>query len=270
MSGVVCVVPTYRPEAAVQVLIENLATVADVLVTDDGSPCTFDQRLAAIAAIPGVQVARHQTNRGIGRGLNDGLAIADRYGAQWLFSVDQDSRLPFGYVQDLVDLAADLFNRGVRVGVLGALHVDDASGDFTYPTEQSHDASQPYPETNELIASGSLWNVAALMSVDGYDSTLGMDAVDAAACLSLREAGYRVIALPGITFEHRIGDGVRTHILGRSILRTGHSRQRRRKILVNRLRLFPREWRQSPPHAIRTVRRAGINAVFGGSTRSRH
>ena len=32
----VCVVPTYRPEADVQVLIEDLATVTDVLVTDDG------------------------------------------------------------------------------------------------------------------------------------------------------------------------------------------------------------------------------------------
>ena len=266
----VCVVPTYRPEAAVHALIEDLATVADVLVTDDGSPCTFDQRLAAIAAIPGVQVARHRTNKGIGRGLNDGLTIAEDFAAQWLMSVDQDSRVPFGYVQHLVSLANDLLNKGVLIGVVGALHVDDSSGDFTYPTEQSHDGSQPYPETSELIASGSLWNVAALMSVGGFDSTLGMDAVDAAACLSLREAGYRVIAVPGITFEHRIGDGKRTQLLGRSVLRTGHSRQRRQRTLTNRLRLFPREWRQSPVHAIRTVRRAGLDAVLGGSARLGH
>ena len=213
---------------------------------------------------------RHHVNEGIGRGLNDGLAFAQECGVEWLLTVDQDSRLPHGYTDHLVNVANGLLSAGVRVGVMGALHVDDVSGDFTYPTEPPTNGLQPYPETEELISSGSLWNVAALVRVGGFDCTLGMDAVDAAACLSLREAGYRVIALPGITFEHRIGAGERAQILGRSVLRTGHSRQRRQRTLTNRLRLFPREWRQSPVHAIRTVRRAGINAVLGGSARLRH
>jgi rhamnosyltransferase len=211
---------------------------------------------------------RHHVNEGIGRGLNYGLAFAQECGADWMLTVDQDSRLPHGYVEHLAGVADDVLSAGVRVGVMGALHIDDASGDFTYPTELSNDALQPYPETEELIASGSLWNVAALVSIGGFDSTLGMDAVDSAACLSLREAGYRVIALPGITFEHRIGAGDRAQILGRSVLRTGHSRQRRQSILANRLRLFPREWRQSPRHAIRTVRRAGVNVILGRPSNS--
>ena len=268
MSSVVSVVPTYRPDANVQSLTETLSNVSKVLVTDDGSPCTSDQRLSSIAAIPGVRMLRHHVNKGIGRGLNDGLAFAQECGAEWMLTVDQDSRLPHGYIEHLVGVADDVLSAGVRVGVMGALHVDDASGDFTYPTEPSHDALQPYPETEELISSGSLWNIAALVSIGGFDSTLGMDAVDSAACLSLREAGYRVIALPGITFEHRIGAGERTQILGRSFLRTGHSRQRRQRILTNRLRLFPREWQQSPRHAIRTVRRAGVNMILGRPSNS--
>ena len=266
MSNVVCVVPTYRPDEAAKYAIQDLSTTAPVLVTDDGSPCTFDQRLSSIGATSGVRVIRHNTNSGIGRGLNEGLAFAQDSGARWLLSVDQDSRLPLGYVENLVTLAEDLCSHDVRVGVIGALHVNDASGDFTYPTEQSDDPLQPYPETAELIASGSLWNVTALANVGGFRSDLGMDAVDAAACLSLREAGYRVIAIPGITFEHLIGAGERSQILGRSVLRTGHSRARRQQILANRLRLFPREWKQSPLHAIRTIRRAGVNVILGGTS----
>ena len=268
MSRVVSVVPTYRPDESVQSLIESLSSVSKVLVTDDGSPCTSDQRLSSIAAIPGVRMLRHHVNEGIGRGLNDGLAFAQECGVEWMLTVDQDSCLPHGYIEHLIGVAEDLMSAGVRVGVMGALHIDDASGDFTYPTEPSHDALQPYPETEELISSGSLWNIAALVSIGGFDSTLGMDAVDSAACLSLREAGYRVIALPGITFEHRIGAGERTQILGRSVLRTGHPRQRRQRILTNRLRLFPREWQQSPRHAIRTVRRASVNVILGRPSNS--
>lgn len=265
MSSVVCVVPTHRPDEATEDLVRDLASIAPVLVTDDGSPCTFDQRLAVISAISQVRVIRHQANRGIGRGLSEGMAFASESGAEWLLSVDQDSCLPSGYIDHLLGLAKDLVARGVRVGALGALRVADASGEFTYPTQTSPDELQPYPETEELIASGTLWNVDALADVGGFEVGLGMDAVDAAACLSLREVGYRVIAVPDVTFEHRIGNGQRSRILGRSVLRTGHSRRRRNQILVNRLRLFPREWRQSPVHAVRTVRRAGVNAVLGGS-----
>ena len=270
MSSAVCVVPTHRPDEATEDLVRDLASIAPVLVTDDGSPCTFDQRLSAIAVLPGVKVVRHRTNRGIGRGLSEGMAFASESGAEWLLSVDQDSCLPSGYVNHLVGLAKDLVARGVHVGALGALRVADASGEFTYPTQTSSDELQPYPETEELIASGTLWNVDALADVGGFEVGLGMDAVDAAACLSLREVGYRVIAVPDVTFEHRIGNGQRSRILGRSVLRTGHSRRRRNQILVNRLRLFPREWRQSPVHAVRTVRRAGVNAILGGSTNSTH
>ena len=265
MSRVVCVVPTHRPDNTTDDLIRDLASIAPVLVTDDASPCTFDQHFAVLDATSRVRVIRHRNNMGIGRGLNEGLAFAREVGAQWLLTVDQDSRLPHGYVDQLAGLADDLVARGVRVGALGALRVADASGEFTYPTQTSPDELQPYPETEELIASGTLWNVDALADVGGFEVGLGMDAVDAAACLSLREVGYRVIAVPDVTFEHRIGNGQRSRILGRSVLRTGHSRRRRNQILVNRLRLFPREWRQSPVHAVRTVRRAGVNAILGGS-----
>ena len=270
MSSAVCVVPTYRPDDAASALVKDLSNAAPVLVTDDGSPCTFDQCLSAIAVLPGVKVVRHRTNQGIGRGLNEGLAFASERHAEWLLSVDQDSCLPHGYLDQLISVAEHLMAEGVRVGVIGALHVADASGDFTYPTRVSPNAMKPYPETEELIASGSLWNVSALADIGGFETGLGMDAVDAAACLSLREVGYRIFAVPDVTFEHRIGSGQRSRILGRSVLRTGHSRRRRHQILANRLRLFPREWQQSPLHAVRTVRRAGVNAILGGSTNSTH
>ena len=71
------VVPTYRPDAAeLPALVTSLtADGLAVLVTDDASPCTADPALRNVQSL-GVDVVRHRHNRGIARGLNDGLAFA--------------------------------------------------------------------------------------------------------------------------------------------------------------------------------------------------
>jgi rhamnosyltransferase len=203
----------------------------------------------------GVDVVRHRHNRGIARGLNDGVAFAVARGADWLLTVDQDSSLPPGYVAALLAAATD------RVGVIGAEIISDASGDVRYPTTQS----DGHLTTEEVFQTGSLWSVAALTAIGGFDESLGIDAVDAAACLRLRERGFIVALAPGVRLEHRVGAARQVTLLGRTVLATGHSPERRTTMVRNRLRLAPAEFRQSPKHAIRTLRRVGVNAVLGAT-----
>jgi rhamnosyltransferase len=107
--------------------------------------------------------------------------------------------------------------------------------------------------------------VAALTAIGGFDESLGIDAVDAAACLRLRERGFIVALAPGVRLEHRVGSARQVTLLGRTVLATGHSPQRRTTMVRNRLRLAPAEFRQSPKHAVRTLRRVGVNAVLGAT-----
>jgi rhamnosyltransferase len=225
-----------------------------VLVTDDASPCTSDPALREIESL-GVDVVRHRHNRGIARGLNDGLAFAVARGADWLLTVDQDSSLPADYVSALLAATSD------RVGVIGAEIISDASGDVRYPTTQS----DGHLATEEVFQTGSLWSVAALTAIGGFDESLGIDAVDAAACLRLRERGFIVALAPGVRLEHRVGAARQVTLLGRTVLATGHSPERRTTMVRNRLRLAPAEFRQSPKHAFRTLRRVGVNAVLGAT-----
>ena len=255
--SVACVVPTFRPDHAELRAVLSSIPVPTVVV-DDASPCTSDRTLIEVPT--DIPVLRHARNAGIARSLNVGLAWAVEQGATWLLTVDQDSALPAGYVSGLVDqaaLAESILGRG-QVGAVGAGRVDDASGALGYPVSWKSGV----PTTHELIQTGTLWSVGALVGVGGFDERLGIDAVDAAACLRLRQAGREIVVAPAVAIDHRLGSGQQVRLLGRSVLASGHSPARRTTMVRNRLRLFPAEFVQSPTHALRTLRRVGVNTAL--------
>jgi rhamnosyltransferase len=255
---IAAVVPTYRPDPVA--LTAVLASIpVPVLVVDDASPCTSDPVLRA-AAVSGPPIVRHTRNAGVARSLNEGLTWAAETGASWLLTVDQDSVLPPGYLTGLLDqvaLTESILGRG-RIGAIGAGRIDDASGTLGYPVSWRSGA----PLTDELIQTGTLWSIGALIAVGGFDETLGIDAVDAAACLRLREVDRAIALAPAVALSHRVGAGRQVSVLGRSVLASGHSPRRRTSMVRNRVRLFPDEFRQSPVHALRTMRRVAVNTVL--------
>ena len=229
------------------------------MVSDDASPCTSDQTLRGVRAITDVDVIAHRTNRGIARGLNDGLRLATARGAAWLLTVDQDSQVPDDYIDRLLAEIAHRESLGARIGAIGAERIVDVGGELTYPVRTSPHG----PITEELIQSGTLWNVRALDQIGGFDESLGIDAVDAAACLRLRERGFEIAVASGLSLKHSIGSARTVRFLGRPVMVTGHSAERRASMVRNRLRLFPAEFRQSPTHALRTLRRVAVNQGLG-------
>lgn len=259
-SSVLAVVPTYHPPPHLGALVRTLiAQVSEVVVTDDSSPCTYDRTLQPLAEIPEVRTVRHARNRGIARGLNDGLARARQVNASWLLTVDQDSIITSDHVARLLDNVAAWEEAAEPLGAVGVEIVADSSGDMVIPTSSKGSLLT----THELIQTGSLWNVSALTAAGGFDERLAIDAVDAAACLRLRQDGYLIGVAPGSKIEHSLGSSRTVTIAGRRIMITGHSPQRRTSMLRNRLSLFPDEFRQSPRHALRTIRRVAINQSIG-------
>ena len=257
----VSVVPTFRPPPEVVTLVSILAESAPVIVSDDASPCTFDGTLRQLKDISRVTVIRNAHNRGIGRALNQGWKHAQRAGASWLLTVDQDSLLDKNYARILVDYADACVASGFIIGAIGSGDVKDASGPLTYPLRTVIEGNTTVQVTEEVVQSGTLWSVPGLEHIGGFTESFGMDAVDAAACLALRSQGHVIAVHPGVTLEHRIEGAQQVRILGRDVMVTGHSRARRTAIVRNRLRLFPHEFRLSPRHAVRTVRRSLMNVA---------
>lgn len=255
VSPVLVIIPTYKPDNRLNVLLQAIPTATPVVVSDDASPCTYDPLLRNASNL-GCRVIRHSRNRGIARGLNDGLEVARGVGARWLLTLDQDSLPGSDYVDELLREAE---SRPVCVAAVGAEHIKDTSGLMTYPLT----ATPHGPTTQELIQTGTLWSVAALTSIGGFDESLGIDAVDAAASVRLREGNFTLAVAPGLAIDHALGSAHTISLLGRTIMVTGHSADRRTSMMRNRLRLFPAEFRQSPIHAIRTIRRVSLNQLLG-------
>lgn len=232
-----------------------------VLVADDASPATSDLILATLP--PKIRVHRYSRNEGIARSLNAGLSFATELGAGWLLTVDQDSALDDNYLTDLLAFAEQLRQAGAHVGAVGAEVITDASGEIRYPTHAMHHGAIEFLVTEEIMQTGSLWNVEAMIEAGGFDISLGIDAVDAAACLRLREAGNVIALAPELTLTHNLGASRQIKLFGRSVIVSGHGPERRTTIVRNRLSLFPAEFAQSPVHALRTLRRVGVNAILG-------
>lgn len=255
------VVPTYRPDrASLERLVARLQEQGcGVVVADDASPSTVDPSLDACAA-RGARVVRHARNAGIARSLNAGLTVAMERHAGWLLTVDQDSEVPDGYVESIL-AAADhaVAVLGPRaVGAVGAGAIDDRSGELGYPARDVLGLTV----TEEVIQTGTLWSVAGLRAIGGFDESLGIDAVDAAACVRLRASGRHIVLAPGVVLGHALGDGRQVRLLGRNVLVSGHAPARRSTIIRNRLRLFPEEFEQSPVHALRTLRRVAVSTAL--------
>lgn len=255
------VIPSYRPDpTSLHALVDTLIEASlPVLVADDASPCTFDRALDEAAA-HGAALVRHSANAGIARSLNAGLTFAGEVGATWLLTVDQDSALAADYVARLRMGADEAVARMGEhaVGAVAAGSIDDASGRLGYPSREV----SGLPVTEEVIQTGTLWSVAAMDAIGGFDERLGIDGVDAAACVRLRAAGRRIVLVPGLSVGHRVGDGRQVSLLGRTVLSSGHGPERRTTIVRNRLRLAPEEFRQSPVHAFRTLRRVAVSTLL--------
>lgn len=257
---IVAVVPTYRPTAGLIDLLAVLRTqVSYLLVSDDGSPCTSDHLLLQAHEDLGAAVIRHDRNAGIARGLNEGLAAAIDRRAIWLITFDQDTVVTPDYIPALTTEAQRRIDAGIRLGALGAEFINDGAATLTYPA----DTKTADPQTEEVIQTGTLWHVSALRDAGGFNEELGIDAVDAAACLALRQGSYQIGIAPGLAIDHAIGNSTSVSIGGRLIMVTRHSPERRTSMLRNRIRLFPAEFRQSPRHAFRTVRRVAVNQGVG-------
>ena len=261
-AGVVIVIPTYRPPQSVHSIINELDGLGPIVVSDDASPATFDPLLRRLAS-DGIRVIHHDENRGIARALNDGLRVAREVGAEWLMTLDQDSWIDRHQAERLVHSAQEQQQRMQgRLGVIGPGDIILQGGASLYRS-----LDEPISQVPEVIQSGALWSVQALLETGAFSQRLTMDAVDAEACLGLRERGFSVLVDRDISLHHKLGETRPVRIFGKQVLVTHHTPKRLAHMRRNRMALFAREFKQSPANAFRTLRRIALNEILTRSTR---
>ena len=95
-AAVVALIPAFNPERPLVDLVRDLSAggFRSILVVDDGSPPAAAAVFAELAATPGCELVRHETNRGKGRAIKTGLGVfLERYpAAEGIVTVDADGQ----------------------------------------------------------------------------------------------------------------------------------------------------------------------------------
>lgn len=131
-----------------------------------------------------------EDNRGIAAALNEGFGKAIAEGAEWILSMDQDSILPPGAVQALLQCAC----QDSRIAQAGPRWNDDMHDGGCY-------------DTSFLITSGSLVRASAWQAAGPFRENYFIDLVDVEYSRRLRDKGFRVVCCPQVAMEHHLGEG---------------------------------------------------------------
>ncbi|MDQ0574677.1 glycosyltransferase [Agromyces albus] len=256
MPRVIAVVPTYRPdEEALGHLRQIAPQVAAVVVVDDGSGEAASVILDAAEA-EGAHVIRLSSNSGIAAALNAGITWALDDGADFVLTVDQDTRLPDEYVTT----ALDVFRRANPVTRVGIVVVDAVNGAPALPTWVSPEGLGLVPEA---IQTGFVISRECLESAGLFDERLVIDCVDTEYCLRVRDSGFRIAVAKGTDIRHSIGRRAELrpfgvplrHASGHIATYQYHSPFRRYYIARNNIDLMLRNVRKRPRWVLTVLKR---------------
>ncbi len=208
---VVCGIVTYRPDP--ERLMETLRAVRGqtdaIIVADNGSP-NREEWEKYLNEQEQRSLIRNRENRGIAAALNQIMALAETEGAEWCFTLDQDSSCSPGLVQALLSCADE------STAVIGPEIIYRNNEQFVQQRNGTESVSW-------VITSGSLLSLAVWKRIGGFDESLFIDGVDKDYCIRAGQAGYRILKVHDAVLHHELGDLQCRSVFGKVIYVTHHS-----------------------------------------------
>lgn len=217
MSGVGVVILNWRqPEATASCLADLRACGHEplrVLVIDNGSGDGSAERLRGE---PNVEVLALPTNLGYCRAVNLGLAWAERAACTHVLLLNNDVRLPPGFLPPLVDvLESDPSVAGVMPSLVdreGKVWSEGAEVRFGPNLVRLHNQGAPPTATDQgpravgfLPGACALYRLADLRAVGGLDEEYFMYLEDAELGERLRARGKKLLHVPWFRAVHAAG-----------------------------------------------------------------
>lgn len=98
------VVPTYNNEKTIIEVVDKIFDYCeDIIIVDDGSRDKTKQLLSKYKT-EGINIVRHQTNKGKGKALKTGLTTARKLGFKYAITIDSDGQ---HYPEDIPDFVKE-------------------------------------------------------------------------------------------------------------------------------------------------------------------
>ncbi|MDJ0351164.1 glycosyltransferase [Pseudarthrobacter sp. PH31-O2] len=212
MRTTTAVISLFNPtEAVLANAAALLPQVERVVVVDDGSPEDPARLLTELEAM-GCVAVRLSENSGIAAALNAGIstALAATPRPDFILTMDQDSLLDPGYVQELLTTAAAASASGVPVGMV-------APGSVRGLPVRRGPVRHGVQLGGEPIQSGLLVPVPVIERLGLLQASLFIDGVDSEFYLRCRAHGLEVALAPGASLGHALGSKVPAQVFGRKL-----------------------------------------------------
>ncbi len=229
----VCV--TYNPGPELRRNLQSIrGQVDDVIVVDNGSPSgELDAESLGCGTI---HILRQRQNTGVGRALNVGLELVEKRGYEWAVLLDQDST-PGPHMVEALGRAMLEHDRGTRLCAVAP--------EITSRIDHgSRTSVEGVDRITTAITSGSLVNVRVWRQVGGFREDFFIDYIDHEYCLRCGMSGYPTVLAHEAKLVHDIGLPVKRVLLGRKVIVTNHSPERRYYWARNRVFVWRRYWRR--------------------------
>ncbi|MHA7987254.1 glycosyltransferase [Rathayibacter sp. CAU 1779] len=210
---VFAVMSVFHPDETV---LENVARtvrqVDAVIVVDDGSGPEYRETLDAVEGA-GATVVALEENSGIAAALNAGIRASSLAEQDLLITLDQDSRLPDAFVDQLKATLDRAVAAGLPAGIV-------APATFAGVDQTGRDLGSGFVEALRPIQSGMLVTASALKTIGLFDEELFIDLVDVEYYLRALKHGLASVAAVGVDLPHELGQIQSMRMLGRTVSTT--------------------------------------------------
>jgi len=223
------VVVLYQPkEEVLENILSYHPSLFEVIIVDNSEEKNLSL-ITALKALPRVRYVDNHGNQGIAAALNAGITMLLKTHAQWVLTMDQDSKATPEMLDQMI---AYITSHPIgQVGIVAPFH--SVAGKKPTSPEQ-------YEEIASTMTSGNLLQVAAYKAVGPFEEKLFMDYVDHEYCLRLQEAGYKIIQVNQAILVHQLGAFQEISVAGHTVGYTNHNHLRRYYMTRNRLYVMNR------------------------------
>ncbi len=181
----------------------------EILLVDNGSD---DESGVAIARqFPGVSVLNLEQNLGFAGGCNAALAYCVKQGAEWIWLLNNDTKV----AADSLELLVGQANQRADAGALGAVvrtgdgehFVTSGPGEIDFIRAKTYLRSKfaeakPALECQWLSGSNLLLSVNAIKEVGGFDEDYFLYFEDTDLCHRLSTSKWKCLLVPAASVEH--------------------------------------------------------------------
>ena len=242
---------TYHPGRAWAGRLRAIvAETARTVIVDNGSGGDEREAVRHGAMESGSHLISNERNLGLAAALNQGVRWAFSQGFRFALLFDQDSAPGPGIAAELLRVHG-LAESRAPIAVVGSNYFDDRQGCVRFPSVAGEVSG--WLVWNTVIVSGSLVERETFERLGGFREEFFVDFVDHDYCLRARGAGFSVVLATRPLMVHSIGDVTVRRFLGRRVVTTNHSPERRYSMTRNLVILARRYWLKEPNWVARSL-----------------